>query len=1386
MKRLYSLLLAIITSLTAMAFEVDGIYYSVLSSSEMTVTVTNGSTKYTGEVVIPEKVTYNGKEYSVTEIASSAFSDCLGLTSVAIPSSVELISSDAFLECPELKNLRIEDGESQLQSGDGKNHYNFRGCPLENVYLGRTLRYWDTPFRNQAKLTKLTIGRLVNNIGRSEFSGCSGLKDVRIEDNVSVLQIDPYVFFGCSLETAYIGRPVESSPFSHQKKLTSVNIGDKVTNIVDIAFYECSSLTSINIAGAVTSIGYAAFEKCSALSSITIPNSVTSIGKSAFDGCKSLNSMSIPNSVVEIGEYAFKNCSALKELLIEDGELTLKLGSNGYDNGSYKGLFSDSPLETLHLGRTVEYEYSPFQNQRKLTTLTIGDKVTEIGSSAFYGCSALTSVVVPISVTSLGALAFYGCSSLNSIVSNAIIPPSFEISSFSTESYIYALVSVPQQSLGSYIEKWSRFHHLIGAGTAKSAEYHVEPAGSFVKMISPEGAESITSLKLTGTLNGTDLLTINKLINLEKLDIGGCTIVSGGMPYYQTDNERFGTEDNALGHFWSYKLHLLSEVKLPETLTTIGVEAFENKKRLKSIIIPSSVGSIGNKAFFGCSSLTEVRFIDGPTDVFLGTKIFTDCPLELLYFGRNLVYESNDSPFINMSTLSDVTIGNEVTIIGRSAFDGCSALKTITIPGSVEYIDDQAFLRCNSLTNIVLEDSDNPISLGDNNGHRMFGYSRLKTLYLGRNIIYKSSPFSDQSNLSVITIGDKVTSIGSELFSSCNSLTSIAIPNSVVDIGSGAFQNCQMLNSVTLSDALTEITESVFTGCSSLKNVTIPNKVTRIGKSAFESCQMLTDIKIPSSVAEIGASAFKSCISLHTVILSDLVESLPESVFQDCSSLADITIPSSVTTIGKTAFHNCSSLVAITLPLSVTEIGASAFKNCTALQAVTLSESIESLPESVFQNCSSLAAMTIPSSVTSIGASAFRGCSSIESMVIPSSVTKIEDYTFGKCTALTEISLPNTLRSIGNNAFNGCSALAAIAIPNPTESIGERAFDGCSGLKEITLPGSTRSIGQNAFSGCSQLANVYVINPIPPVIESNTFDAATQTAATLHVPEDSKAINWVHPYWGQFKKIENWTVGTTTEFVAENVSYHITSEADATVEISAVALGGSRAASEVKIPATVRFNDKVYTVAGVANNGFAGAQMTEVELPATVNYVGLAAFKGCQALTKVTVLNTLPPSADVSSFDEATYANAKLSVVEEAADAYREHSVWGLFGQTDAPAEEPTDPSDPSDPSDPTDPVDPSDPSDPSDPTDPVDPSDPSDPSDPTDPSGIDGVGTEAVRPVVVPGGIDFEGVDGNTVVEIYSISGQRLYAGPARRKDLAAGYYIVRIGRHAFKIMVK
>ena len=215
------------------------------------------SNEYTGNVVIPEEVTYMNKNHKVTSIGCNAFSYCFDLISVTIPNSVKIIDELAFLWCTGLTSITI---------------------PNSVTSIG------DEAFAVCSELSSITIPNSVTSIGEEAFCGCSNFTSITIPN--SVTRIDDGTFRGCS-------------------GLTSITIPNSVTSIGVQAFYFCESLTSVNIPNSVTSIGQSAFEDCSSLTSVTIPNSVTSIGSSAFRGCSGLTSVTIGNSVTSIGLLAF-------------------------------------------------------------------------------------------------------------------------------------------------------------------------------------------------------------------------------------------------------------------------------------------------------------------------------------------------------------------------------------------------------------------------------------------------------------------------------------------------------------------------------------------------------------------------------------------------------------------------------------------------------------------------------------------------------------------------------------------------------------------------------------------------------------------------------------------------------------------------------------------------------------------------------------------------------------------------------------------------------------------------------------------------------------------------------------------------------------------------
>jgi len=463
----------------------------------------------------------------------------------------------------------------------------------------------------------------------------------------------------------------------------------------------------------------------------------------------------------------------------------------------------------------------------------------------------------------------------------------------------------------------------IGAIQADVAvTLNLATAGTLSSLINSSKKNLITSLTLTGNLNGTDIRYIREMAGsdvngnatlgtLSVLDLTGANIVSGGNYYYTTYN----TTANAISTYMFYGCTGLTSITIPNSVTSIGSSAFSGCTGLTSITIPNSVTSIGSGAFLGCTGLTSVTIPNSVTSI--GGGAFSGCTglIQIIVDSNNSKYTSLDGVLFNENRTSLIaypnekstqyTIPNSVTSIGSSAFSGCTGLTSVTIPNSVTSIGQNAFSGCTGLTSITIPNSVTSI-----------GYNA----------------FFGCTGLTSVTIPNSVTSIGGGAFSGCTGLTSITIPNSVTSIGSGAFSGCTGLTSITIPNSVTSIGSGAFSGCTGLTSVTIPNSVTSIGGGAFSGCTGLTSITIPNSVTSIGSGAFSGCTGLTSVTIdNNYVTAAVSSVFSTCTNLTTVTIGNNVTSIGSSAFYGFTGLTSVTIPNSVTSIGQNAFSGCTGL-----------------------------------------------------------------------------------------------------------------------------------------------------------------------------------------------------------------------------------------------------------------------------------------------------------------------------------------------------------------------------------------------------------------------------------------------------------------------
>ena len=1254
-------------------------YYNITGDNTVEVTYSDrDNNTYSGSISVPETVTNNGTEYSVTTIGESAFKGS-AVTSVSMPEGITIIGFEAFSGCQNLESVALPESLTTLGIRT------FGGC-------------------QSLKTIKIPSG--VRAIPSSCFNGCSSLESVTIPEGVT--SIEGSAFWSCNLNALTLPESLEtigSYAFCNNCVLKSVNIPAKVKTIESDAFYNCG-LTELVIPEEVQTIDNYAF--CNnPLKKLTLPSTITSIGSGAFLNNYSLQSITCnATTPPSLGENAFNhNISTTVKVPLSSiaayrqaegwknftnyygGEVIADGITYRIDENDAMVAAAEATLTEANIPSSVEFEGNQypvikindevFSGNTNLTSVTLPESLTTLGDRAFYTCKSLKtikipsgvtaipdycfnhclsleSVTIPEGVTTIGDGAFVGCNlkeltlpstvtmiesgaflsnnRCQSITCNATTPPNLGENVFGYNAS--TTVKVPLQSIAAYrqAEGWKNFTNYYGG--------------------------EVIADGITYRIDENDAMVAAAEATLTEANIPSSVEFEGNQyPVIKINDEVFSGNTN------------LTSVTLPESLTTLGDRAFYTCKSLKTIKIPSGVTAIPDYCFNHCLSLESVTIPEG------------------------------------------------VTTIGDGAFVGCN-LKELTLPSTVTMIESGAFLsnnRCQSITC----NATTPPNLGEN----VFGYNASTTVKVPLQSIaaYRQAVgwknFANYYGGEVVADGityrinekEAMVVVAEATLTEANILSAVEFEGNqypVIKINDNVFADNTNLKAVTLPEGLVEIGAFAFNGCQNLGSVALPESLTTLGSYAFYSCKLLKTIKIPSGVTTIPYGCFLECSLLESVTIPEGVTTIGEFAFF-CSNIKELILPSTVTEIGDNAFYRPKSIIcnaatpptlgdnafdnditpSIKVPLQSIAayrqaVGWKNFANyyggevvadgityriddngaMVAAAEVTLTEAnipsvvefegnqyaVIKINDYVFSGNTNLKAVTLPEGLVEIGAFAFNGCQNLGSVVLPESLTTLGRDAFQSCKSLRAVKIPSGVTAIPDQCFYVCSSLESVIIPEGVMSIGSSAFASCN-LKTLTLPESLTTLGSDAFRYNQMLEKIEIPSKVTEIPQS-CFERCL-SLESVTIPEGVTAIG---------------------DDAFQSCNLNALTLPESLEAIGSYAFFGNRSLKSVNIPAKVKtiesyafascgLTDLVIPegVQAIGNYAFGWNSLQNLTLPSTITSIGESVFYDNYYLQLIICNAATPPTLGDNAFDNDITPSIKVPLQSIA--AYRQAVGWKNF-----------------------------------------------------------------------------------------------------------------------------
>ncbi len=617
-------------------------------------------------------------------------------------------------------------------------------------------------------------------------------------------------------------------------------------------------------------------------------------------------------------------------------------------------------------------------------------------------------------------------------------------------------------------------------------------------------------------------------------------------------------------------------------VTTIGSNAFESCSNLQSVTLPNSITAINSSAFYYCTKLGSVNLPEGLTSISqyafyncnldtiiipstvtsIGNKAFQSNPIKsVTWLPANCSIGTDDSaPFYSTSSqIKSFTFGNQVQTIPAYLCKNMSQLDTIVIPPSVSSLGQYAFMYCTSLKSINLPVTQKtlPISF-------LEGCTSLESIELPATLTtINQDAFYGCSKLANVTLHEGITTINQRAFFNCK-LTNITIPQTVTYIGSKAFQNnpttavtwlpknCSIgtddsapfystnskITSFTFGDSVEVIPAYLCKYMSLLDTIVLPPSVSSLGQYAFMYCTSLKSINLPVTQKTLPISFLEGCTSLESIELPATLTTINQDAFYGCSKLANVTLHEGITTINQRAFYGCK-LASITIPQTVTYIGSKAFQGNPTTSVTWLPKtcSISTGDAAPFYSTDSkITSFILGDSVQTIPGSLCYMMNKLENIALPEKLTTIGASAFQNCSLLHDVTLSHTVTSIGQSAFKSCTSIKNFEFPKGIKTLATSVLEECRALEDVLIPSSVTTINQDAFYNCSKLKAIRNYAITPQSIPTRALYNVNKQTCILYVPMDYIDLYQAADVWKEFYNI----IGVATDLQFEDQIVNVT------------------------------------------------------------------------------------------------------------------------------------------------------------------------------------------------------------------------------------------------------